>query len=63
MKVQPIVPVVHTRNDVSTNSDQRVSQKKHAETFKNKLDSGMKRDAPRLTEERVLEQIELMKSL
>lgn len=63
MKVQPIVPLVRTRNDVSTNSDSRVSQKKHAETFKGKLDSGTKRDAPRLTEERVLEYIELFKGL
>lgn len=60
MKVQPIVPA---RNDASTNSDKRVSQKSFAETYKGKLDTGMKPDAPRLTEERVREQIELMKSL
>ena len=63
MKVQPIVPVVRTANDASTNSDKRPVQKKFAEIYKGKLDTGMKPDAPRLTEKRVREQIELMKSL
>ncbi len=66
MRIDPVVPIVPVRNDASTNSDQRISQKKHNEESSTVVQLSThksKTGAPKVTLQSALYTIELMKSL
>ncbi len=66
MRIQPIAPVVHLRNDASTDSDQRVAQKAAAESVVVELGTHKSRTrtgVPRMTKERVQEYLKWLEEL
>jgi len=64
MRITPIAPVVHLRNDAGTNSDQRQAQKEAAESVVVELGTHKSRTGvSRLTADRVREHIKWLESL